>query len=213
MKGTPLPFSGSRALPTPTQMAYPGPTSPCLCLLLGVRVSSMNVCSMKGVTPRFSCRPGPKQADAGVGGRGSGPSGSPIPGGAGVDRAGIFRMYTNQSLRCEQRTFCKLPHPNLDHCSGLPLLSLLLQSPSNLGCLPAAARALLPNHKSDHITPHAPASSPSHQKPERSQTPGGPRSSAQPAGLGPGREVFSAVSPHLPSPSISAVSFLAFSSL
>lgn len=81
-------------------------------------------------------------------------------------------MYTNQALGCEQRAFCKLPHLSLDHCSGLPLLSLLLQSPSNLGCLPAAARAILPNHKSDHMTPHAPASSPSHQKQERSQTSG-----------------------------------------
>lgn len=124
-------------------------------------------------------------------------------------RAGISRMYTNQALGCEQRTLCKLPHPSLDHCSGLPLLSLLLQSPSNLGCLPAAARAILPNHKSDHITPHAPASSPSHQKQERSQTPASVLSTAC---WGLGENHFSAISPHLPSPSISAVSFLACSS-
>lgn len=202
MKGTPLPFSGSRALPTPTQMAYPGPPSLCVCLLEGVCVNSMHVCSLKGVTPRFSCRPAPEQADAGLGGGGSEPSGSPVKRGEGVDRAGIFRMYTNQALGCEQRTFCKLPHLSLDHCSGLPLLSLLLQSPSILGCLPAATRAILPNHKSDHITPHAPASSPSHQKQERSQTPSlSPQCSLQ--GWGLGENCFlqtHLISPHPPSP-------------
>lgn len=56
-----------------------------MCLLVGICVNSMHVCCLKGVTPRFSCRPGPEQADAGVGGGGSEPSGSPIKGGEGVD--------------------------------------------------------------------------------------------------------------------------------
>lgn len=86
MKGIFLPFSGSGgALPTPTQMAYPSPSSPCACLRVGICVNSKHAYSLKGVTPRFSCRPGPEQADAGVGEGGSGPSGSPIKGGEGVD--------------------------------------------------------------------------------------------------------------------------------
>lgn len=53
----------------------------------------------------------------------------------------------------------------LDHCSPLlPACPLLPPSPHQSTQL-AAARATLPNHKSDHITPHSPALSPPPQLP------------------------------------------------
>lgn len=66
-------------------MAYPGPTSLFMCLLVGICVNSMHVCRLKGVTPRFSCRPGPEQVDAGVGEVVVSPVVSPIKGGEGAD--------------------------------------------------------------------------------------------------------------------------------
>lgn len=61
--------------------------------------------------------------------------------------------------------FCRL-----DHCSHL-LLALPLLPPKPLqSTLLAAARAALPNRKSDHITPHSPAPPASHQMQEERQT-------------------------------------------
>lgn len=58
----------------------------------------------------------------------------------------------------------------LDHCSHL-LLALPLPSPEPLqSTLLAAARAMLPNRKSDHVTPHSPAPPASHHMQEGSQT-------------------------------------------
>lgn len=80
-------------------------------------------------------------------------------------------MQRGRERCCAELSTQALPHPSLDHCSGL-LPALSLPPPEPLQSLPlAAARAILPNHKSDHITPHSPAPPPSHYKQERSQTP------------------------------------------
>lgn len=58
----------------------------------------------------------------------------------------------------------------LDHCSH-HLLALSLLSPEPLqSTLLAAARAMLPNRKSAHVTPHSPAPPASHHMQEGSQT-------------------------------------------
>lgn len=160
-------------LPTSTQMAYPGPTSLFMCLLVGICVNSMHVCRLKGVTPRFSCRPGPEQVDAGVGGVVVSPVVPPSREEKGLTvRAGISRMYTNQALALSREPSASCLVPAWTTAVASPCSpSFYLAPPIWAACLPAAARAILPNHKSDHITPHAPASSPSHQKQERSQAP------------------------------------------
>lgn len=192
-------------------MAYHSPPSPCVCLLVGTCVSSMHVCSLKGVTPRFSCRPGPEQADAGVGsGGGRSPPPSKEKKGLTV-RAGISRKYTKQAPGSERRTFCKLPHPSLDHCSRLPCSPSFHRAPPIwAACLPQPEQsfqtinqiALLPTP----LLPHLPIRSRREAKPGPSVLSAACRAGARE------RAIFCSLT-HLLSSSSSSVSSLACSSI
>ena len=92
--------------------------------------------------------------------------------GVGVVKEAFSRRWSRQTQagRWSSEHSARCLFSRLDHCSGL-LLTLHLPSPEPLQSTPlAAARAMLPNRKSDHVTPHSPAPPASHHMQEGSQT-------------------------------------------
>lgn len=121
-------------------------------------------------------------------------------------RAGIFRMYTNQALGVSREPSASCLIPAWTTAEASPCSPSFYRAPPIwAACLPQPEQSfqtinqitLLPTP----LPPHLPIRSRREAKPSL-----GPQCSMQGWGLGENR--FSAVSPHPPSLSISAVSFL-----
>lgn len=100
MKGTLLPFSGSRLSPSPPD-GLSRPSQPLCMPACGDMCEQHHVYSLKGVTPRSSCRSGPEQVSAGVGGGGAGvgDGGAGVGGGGGGPSGSPTKERKGQTVR------------------------------------------------------------------------------------------------------------------